>query len=368
MKNSIPKRILKLLNEQSEKLAFSSECSNREEDTTYTFRVAFFKKNTILIVHKSIQNSLDEPSVELIEYDGIYKYQNNTIYEELSKKTIVNAKGELEDFDLQTIIPLFGVIDYVDKESVKQLGSSLLEKDIDYINKIDFFLVLSLLYSPVYYQDFAKLYQEGYKKMAYNPHYKIEENRLVVKNPKIEPKHKKFILENDLSAEEIEVLNLYQIQDKEWLQELKVLEFYLENYICNRIYKNTPYEKGVPTKVLEQIRKEYIRPFFKTLDFKAIYQYFKKQKLKSSKLTSYIEYRYLRFYYFDYLKNLYEDSKACPYFYLKCNPLYHETPKNLSITYQKYPKNFIHVENTLNNVPNFEKDKLFSKEKKQKKI
>lgn len=168
----------------------------------------------------------------------------------------------------------------------------------------------------------------------------------------------------ELREEDIEILNSQQIQDKEWLQSLKWLKRKLENYICNRTYKDTPYEKGIPTSVLENLRKEVIKPFFKTLDFNAIYQYFKKKKLEASKLISYIEYRYLRFYYFDYLKKLYEDSKKFPYFYLKCNPLYHETPKNLYITYQEYPKNFIHVENTLNNVPNFEHDKLFAKEKK----
>ena len=68
------------------------------------------------------------------------------------------------------------------------------------------------------------------------------------------------------------------------------------------------------------------------------------------------------FRYYDFVKKLYYDSKEFPYFYLKCSNEQKGIKKNLYISYKKYPKNFIHVENTLLNVPKFEYEELFCKE------
>lgn len=132
----------------------------------------------------------------------------------------------------------------------------------------------------------------------------------------------------------------------------------LEDFIIKRQYKKTPYEIELPNRVRRELKIVKIKPVLEILNIKKIKSYFNKNKIPINNLSIYLEYRYLLFYYYKNVKELYDNSKKCPYFYLrnfKFNP-----DKKIYTSYKIYPNDFELVINTVNNIPNFEHDMLFN--------
>ncbi len=135
----------------------------------------------------------------------------------------------------------------------------------------------------------------------------------------------------------------------------------LEEFICTRRYKGSPYEMGVPKKVLKEIHDTKIQELVDTLDFSKIEKYFKKNQIENSKLGTYLNYRYLLHNYEKEVKDLYISSKKSPYFYFfgLSKEEYKMVGKGKYLSYDAYPSNFQMVENTLKRVPVFEHDEIF---------
>ncbi len=135
----------------------------------------------------------------------------------------------------------------------------------------------------------------------------------------------------------------------------------LEEFICLRRYKNSPYEFEVPKEVLKEINDTKIKELIDTLDIPKIEKYFKRNNIATSKLGTYLKYRYLLLNYNDYIKELYDNSKRAPYFYLQnlSKEDYALAQKGKYLSCHEYPNNFKVIENTIKHIPNFEHDEIF---------
>lgn len=140
----------------------------------------------------------------------------------------------------------------------------------------------------------------------------------------------------------------------------------LEEFICLRRYKNSPYEFKVPKEVLKEINDTKIKELIDTINISKIERYFKRNNIASTKLGIYLKYRYLLLNYYDYIKELYDNSKRAPYFYLQnlSEEEYNLAKKGYYLSYRKYPSDFKVVENTIKHIPNFEHDEIFINPKK----
>lgn len=141
----------------------------------------------------------------------------------------------------------------------------------------------------------------------------------------------------------------------------------LEEFICLRRYKNSPYEFFVPKEVLKEINDTKIKELIATLNIPKIEKYLKRNNISVNKLGTYLKYRYLLLNYYDYIKELYEDSKRASYFYLKnlSDEEYDLVKKGKYLSYHEYPSNFQVVENTIKRIPFFEHDELFPNSKEE---
>ena len=168
-----------------------------------------------------------------------------------------------------------------------------------------------------------------------------------------------------------EFLNYYNVALKE-----------LEEYVRIRRYNDTPYQQKTPKIAMNDL-KNTLKPFIDTLDINKIRKYFNKNKFEIEYLSIYIKYRYLLYFYKDYIDKKYEeDKKTLALWKIEANeknnrkfshiPLEYWIPRSknrlMIFTNKEEPKNIRLCEYMPKNFPNFEHDELFTHEQDNEEI
>lgn len=147
------------------------------------------------------------------------------------------------------------------------------------------------------------------------------------------------------------------MKDKSFKNEYDKAIGCLEKFIINRQYESTPYEIQLPSKIRKEIKQNKIMPVLEKLNIRKVKTYFEKNKIALENLAIYLEYRYLLFYYYERVKELYINSKK--YYGLGLHNVKYDSNRKIYTSYKLYPTDFELVINTVNNIPNFEYDNLF---------